>query len=380
MKRYLQKFSNVSDEFIEDFADIVTRTYDDTENETAMLIDLDKIIKCLKIRKDNLKRLLIKNFCKNTDYNITKLKKHHKMGYSYFDKIFVTPRCFKKICIMSPNPNAKKVITYYESLEELIKKYHASAIDENVSIIDDEVDTVDNEVGMTDDAVDVIDDILPIKPKKHSVNVIKSNKCSVKNAIADNISVLDDIPVTNDDVSDNELDDDDLLNIKFTKHSTGIIKSNKNPIEITNNLSNMFNFDKYTTRLLFYILSSEIDANDNVYKIGYVTGTTDTLISRYSTYLHYRHPIIYYCEYRNDAKDVERYLKKVLIDNRILNKRTNKTEWVNYKLDDILKTLNEYDNDNDHIGTIIIDTQNNIDISNEYRAYMKQLNKNFDYN
>ncbi len=61
---FLKKYSTIDNNFIDDFYSF----YDDNKNEYDFIIDLDKMAKCLEVKKEHLKRLLEANFIENQDY------------------------------------------------------------------------------------------------------------------------------------------------------------------------------------------------------------------------------------------------------------------------------------------------------------------------
>jgi len=122
MQDFLRKFSTVPNEFIDDFFGIVPEKYDDSD----IAIDFDKVVKWLEVRKDNLKRLLVKHFSKDIDYKISTSKKYNvnNHGANYVEIILISPDCFKELCMISLTQKAKEVRLYYLALEKLVKKYH----------------------------------------------------------------------------------------------------------------------------------------------------------------------------------------------------------------------------------------------------------------
>lgn len=122
MQRFLEKYSTVPNEFIKDFFKISLEEYDDND----LVIDLDIVAKWLNVRKDNLKRVLIKHFSVEIDYiikNETYNNNKHG-GLRYKENIMITPDTFKELCMISQTAKAKEVRFYYLSIEKLIKKYH----------------------------------------------------------------------------------------------------------------------------------------------------------------------------------------------------------------------------------------------------------------
>jgi phage anti-repressor protein len=128
MENFLKTYSKVPNEFINDFFRISKESYEDNEFK----IDIEIIAKWLNIRKDNLKRILIKNFNEGVDYIIEKKKflRDKKSGSTYKDIILLTPDCFKELCMLSSTPKAKEVRLYYLQIEKLIRKYNKKIQDD----------------------------------------------------------------------------------------------------------------------------------------------------------------------------------------------------------------------------------------------------------
>ena len=120
MENFLLKFSDVPKNFIYDFFDIAKEEY----NDYSFSIDFEIVINWLKIRKDNLKIVLINNFDENYDYIIEVVKIFHRTGASLKEEIFLTPNCFKELCMLSQTLKAKEVRKYFISIEKLVRKYH----------------------------------------------------------------------------------------------------------------------------------------------------------------------------------------------------------------------------------------------------------------
>ena len=74
-KDFLKKYSNLNDEFVDDFNNI----YEINENNNSdYMIDLDIVSKWLETRKRKLKETLVKSYNKNIDYVIKKNRKNIK--------------------------------------------------------------------------------------------------------------------------------------------------------------------------------------------------------------------------------------------------------------------------------------------------------------
>jgi hypothetical protein len=70
-KDFLKKYSNLNDEFIDDFYNIYEFNDD---NNSDYMIDLDIVSKWLDTRKRKLKETLVKSYNKNIDYVVKKEK------------------------------------------------------------------------------------------------------------------------------------------------------------------------------------------------------------------------------------------------------------------------------------------------------------------
>lgn len=121
MEDFLNKFSTIPKDFIKDFFIIAKEKYSDNE----VIIDFNIVCKWLNIRKDNLKKILLKNFEEKFDYTIEKKQKKqiNGTGKTTFNEILITSNCMKELCMISQSVKAKEVRKYFIALEKLIKKY-----------------------------------------------------------------------------------------------------------------------------------------------------------------------------------------------------------------------------------------------------------------
>jgi len=122
MDKFLKKFSTIPHKFINGFYEITKEEYDNNE----IIIDFDKVYKWLSTRKDDLKKILVKNFEEEFDYTITIKKKKQKnsTGLTTYHEIYVTPNCFKELCMISQTQKARDVRKYFIEMEKLVKKYY----------------------------------------------------------------------------------------------------------------------------------------------------------------------------------------------------------------------------------------------------------------
>ena len=118
-KDFLKKYSNLNDEFIDDFYNI----YEFNENNNSdYMIDLDIVSKWLDTRKRKLKETLVKSYNKNIDYILRK-EKTRKISKINKEIILLTPDCFKQMCLLSRTKKEEDVRTYYLELEKLLNNY-----------------------------------------------------------------------------------------------------------------------------------------------------------------------------------------------------------------------------------------------------------------
>jgi phage anti-repressor protein len=118
-KDFLKTYSLLSNEFIDDFYNIYN--YDEGKNND-LIINLEIVAKWLNSKKGKLKETLIKSYDKNFDY-IIKLEKNAKISKSNKEIIYLTPDCFKRLCLLSKTKKAEEVRTYYLELENMLNNY-----------------------------------------------------------------------------------------------------------------------------------------------------------------------------------------------------------------------------------------------------------------
>jgi phage anti-repressor protein len=117
LRDYLIKYSTISTKFINDFYSFYTN------EDSEFKIDLDIISDWLQSRKDHLKTTLKETYTKKIDYIIIKIGSNGKHGAALKEKIYLTPDCFKRLCMMSRTKKAEEVRTYFIQLEKHIDKY-----------------------------------------------------------------------------------------------------------------------------------------------------------------------------------------------------------------------------------------------------------------
>jgi len=117
---FLKKYSNVPNQFIDDFFSLMDyKEFDSSEK----IVDLDKVIKWLDINKGMAKKTLTKSYIKNIDYSIKKVTKLKGKGGQNKEKILLTIRCFKKFCQLTRSKHGDDVRNYFIDVEYTLNKY-----------------------------------------------------------------------------------------------------------------------------------------------------------------------------------------------------------------------------------------------------------------
>ena len=123
---FLKKYSLIDNQFIDDFYSF----YDDGKNEYDFTIKLELISNWLNVRKDVLKRLLISNFVKNTDYIEVKESGQKGRGINNTIHVLLTYNCAKLLCMISKCEKASLIRNFYIELEKLIITYKDNIVND----------------------------------------------------------------------------------------------------------------------------------------------------------------------------------------------------------------------------------------------------------
>ena len=124
LQEYLKKFSSINNKFIDDFFSL----YDENTEEDDFVINIDAVSKWLSILRGNIKKTLIESYRKNIDYKIT-IEKSTNAGRPK-ESIYLTPDCFKRICMLTKSSKGEEVRSYYIQLEKHIDKYKDNIIND----------------------------------------------------------------------------------------------------------------------------------------------------------------------------------------------------------------------------------------------------------
>jgi phage anti-repressor protein len=123
---FLKKYSLIDNKFIDDFYSF----YDEGKNEYDFIIKMELISKWLNVRKDHLKKLLISNFVKNTDYIEVKESGQKGRGVNNTIHVLLTYNCAKLLCMISKCEKASLIRNFYIELEKLIITYKDNIVND----------------------------------------------------------------------------------------------------------------------------------------------------------------------------------------------------------------------------------------------------------
>lgn len=267
---FLKKYSLIDNQFIDDFYSF----YNEGKNEYDFTINLELIANWLTVRKDVLKKLLISNFIKNTDYIETKETGQKGRGINNTIHVLLTYNCAKLLCMISKCEKASLIRSFYIELEKLIITYKDNIVNDlnnqleinnsNKKIIESnskegliyvlKVDDETKKIGNTTDIkkrmnlykVGKIHE-LPIVLVFKSKNIIEVEKCIKKNLSAYRVKKN----------KNNELFkiDDDFIKetIIYCNKTSTKVKENKKLINFINSNNWMIIIDKSNsdTNVLF---------------------------------------------------------------------------------------------------------------------------------
>ena len=124
LQDYLKKFTSINSKFIDDFFGLYTEKTDDTD----FVINIDAVSTWLKIIRGNIKKTLLETYRENIDYKVS-INKSTTAGRPS-ESIFLTPDCFKRICMLTKSSKGEEVRSYYIQLEKHLDKYKDNIIND----------------------------------------------------------------------------------------------------------------------------------------------------------------------------------------------------------------------------------------------------------
>lgn len=121
LKDFLKKFSSISNGFIDDLFSL----YGPSTQQSDYVVNLDAAAKWLEVRRHNLILTLQESYKNNIDYVARGIPKQANMSRGGHNRIliFLTPDCFKRVCMRSRGSKAEAIRTYFIELEGLVLKY-----------------------------------------------------------------------------------------------------------------------------------------------------------------------------------------------------------------------------------------------------------------
>jgi phage anti-repressor protein len=104
-------------------------------DSTQFVVDFDNVWKTVEFtRRDNAKRILVKNFTEQIDYKIVApqlggaiLEAHNEQkihGGQNKETILLTVDCFKNFCMLAATTKAKEIRSYYVKMENIMHEYY----------------------------------------------------------------------------------------------------------------------------------------------------------------------------------------------------------------------------------------------------------------
>ncbi len=119
-KEFLKTHSPIPNTFIDSFLSF----YNPDTTQTDLVINLDTVAKWLGTQKKSLLSTLKTTYKVNIDYSIKKTtNKKGKYGGNNYKRVYISPDCFKRLCMRSKTKKSEEVRTYFIELESLISKY-----------------------------------------------------------------------------------------------------------------------------------------------------------------------------------------------------------------------------------------------------------------
>jgi phage anti-repressor protein len=128
LEDFLVSHSKIDKLFIYDFF-MIQKIGKDSVHK-PFIMDFDLVAKWLDVRKDVLKKLLISNFIKNTDYNEIKESGKKGRGVNNTIHVLLTYNCAKLLCMISKCEKANLIRNFYIELEKLIITYKDNIVND----------------------------------------------------------------------------------------------------------------------------------------------------------------------------------------------------------------------------------------------------------
>jgi phage anti-repressor protein len=123
IKQHIKLLSTVPEAFIDELFEF----YGEETTQTDFVISISRVSKWLRCSKKEILRTLRRMYKQDIDYIVTK-KTIQKLHAHNVKEYYITPDCFKRLCMMSKAHNAELVRTYFIEIESLMIKYRTQLI------------------------------------------------------------------------------------------------------------------------------------------------------------------------------------------------------------------------------------------------------------
>jgi phage anti-repressor protein len=265
---FLKKYSLIDNQFIDNFYSF----YDEGKNEYDFTIKLDLISIWLEVRKDVLKKLLISNFIKNTDYIEEKESGKKGRGINNTIHVFLTYNCAKLLCMISKCEKASIIRNFYIELEKLLIKYKDNIVNDlnnqlGIKISNNDIIESNKKEGLiyvlkVDDDVKKIGNTIDIKKRMKLYNVGKIHELPIVLVYkSKNVNELEKCIKKNlSDYRVKKNKNNELFKIDDEFIKDTIIYCNKQSIKIKEN-KKLLNFNS-SNNWLIIIDKTDTDIND----------------------------------------------------------------------------------------------------------------------
>lgn len=123
LEEFLINNSDINKEFIRDFFGVQkTKKY---IKDKPFTINLEDVAHWLETTKKKLKETLVNSYSEIKDYIVRPDNgpNYATLGGPKKKIVLITPKCFKKLCMLSRTEKAELVRDYYIQLEELVNDY-----------------------------------------------------------------------------------------------------------------------------------------------------------------------------------------------------------------------------------------------------------------
>jgi len=208
------------------------------------VIDLDDIWIWLGFsRKTNAKNVLEKHFSKETDYLVLPQPRENLQGGRPSEKIMMTIKTFKKMCLKANTSKANEIHEYYIKLEETLHE----VIDEESNELRLQLEMKDEIIQTKDEQLEMKDEIIQTKDEQLEKKDERIKKLQRETQVVDGRNVC-------------------YLCTSDEKESEGIYTIGK-AINLKNRLENYNSNKLFNFKMVYYISCKSVQLMDAIEKI-----------------------------------------------------------------------------------------------------------------